>query len=283
MFHAAAILLSAAVQESWVNPPKDPVPGVLHRTFMSASMKREVGYQIYLPPGYEGSDLRFPVIYFLHGMTDCETTHPHLFPILDAAVRSGEVKPAILVYTMCGRTSWYADAPDGSVMGESVFIKDLIPHVDATYRTVAAKGGRALQGWSMGGHGAIKFAFKYPELFSSAVAYGGGFRRGEQLKDRGGKLLQTMFGGDSARFDAESPAGLLAAKGPALKGQLALRLVVGEKDFLLEDNRRFKGLLEAQGVAFEYEEIPATGHEPKKVFEAQGLQAHRFSAAGFAK
>jgi endo-1,4-beta-xylanase len=250
MLHAAApILCPAGVRESWVNPPGEPVPGVLHRTFMSASMEREVGYQIQLPPGYEGSERRIPVTPFLHGMTDCEATHPHPFPILDAAIRPGEVKPAILVHTTCGRTSWSADAPDGSVVGDSVFIKDLIPHVDATDRTIAAKGG----------HGAIKFAFKYPEFLSSAVAYGGGFRRGERRKDRGSRLLQTMFGGDSARFDAESPAGLLAAKGSALKGQVALRLVVGEKGFLPEDNRRFKGPL-----------------------EVQGLKALRFSAAGFA-
>lgn len=277
----APLLLLALVQESWVNPPKEPVPGALHRTFTSASMKRDVGYQIYLPPGYEGSDQRYPVVYFLHGMTDNEATHPYLFPILDKALKAGEIKPMILVYTMCGRTSWYADAPDGSVMGETVFVKELIPHVEATYRTQAVKGGRALQGWSMGGHGALKFAFKYPDLFSSVVSYSGGFRRGAQLKERGGKQLDLMFGGDAARFDADSPAGLLEARGEDLRAKVALRLVVGEKDFLLEDNRRLKGQLEKLGIPFEYEEIPGVGHEPKKVFEAQGLRAHAFNDQHF--
>jgi enterochelin esterase-like enzyme len=272
------MLLLAAVclapQESWVNPLKNPVAGVESRTFASASMKREVGYTIYLPPAYRTGDQRYPVVYYLHGMSDCESTHPQLFGILDQAISKGEVKPMILVYTMCGRTSWYADAPDGSVMGETVFLKELIPHVDSTYRTAASAEGRALIGWSMGGHGALKFGLSRPDLFRSVVSLGGGFLKGEDLAKRNGDLLKTMFG-DAGRFDEQSPWTLV------MKGEVkvALRLAVGTKDFLLEPNRKMKALLEEQKVPFEYEEIDAVGHEPPKVFAAQGLQAFKFHAA----
>lgn len=275
------IMLLAAVclapQESWVNPLKTPIPGVESRNFASASMKRDVGYTIYLPPGYKTGDQRYPVVYYLHGMTDCESTHPQLFGILDQAISKGEVKPMILVYAMCGRTSWYADAPDGTVMGETVFLKELIPHLDATVRTAASAEGRALIGWSMGGHGALKFGLSRPDLFCSVVSFSGGFLKGEELAKRNGDLVKTMFG-DIGKFDEQSPW-TLARKVEKAGVKVALRLVVGTKDFLLEPNRKMKALLEELKVPAEYEEIEGVGHEPSKVFAAQGLQAFKFHAA----
>ena len=138
----ALCLSFAARDESWVNPPDRKWTGVEHRTFRSASMKRDVGYCIYLPPTYAEGDARHPVVYYLHGMTDCESTHLELMAILDDAIKAGKIEPMILVYTMAGRTGWFTDAPDGSVMGETVIIKELIPHVDATFRTVASRKGR---------------------------------------------------------------------------------------------------------------------------------------------
>ena len=132
-------------------------------------MQRAVGFNIYLPPGYVESERRFPVVYYLNGRGNDESSHPQLFAILDQAIRAGEIPPMILVYAMCGRTSFYVDSPDGAIMGETVFIRELIAHVDRTVRTVASRNGRAVMGFSMGGQGAIKFALKYPGRFGSAV------------------------------------------------------------------------------------------------------------------
>ena len=145
----ALFLLPALPDESWVNPPDRDWSGVTHGTFESASMNRKVGYSIYLPPGYSEGEQRYPVTYYLHGMTDCESTHLELTEVLHKGIKAGKIEPMILVYTMGGRTSWFCDSADGKVMGESVIIKDLIPHVDATYRTIASRKGRAVQGWSL--------------------------------------------------------------------------------------------------------------------------------------
>ncbi len=261
-------------RESWVNPPKEALPGVEHRTFQSAAMKCAVGFNLYLPPGYAGSDKRFPVVYYLHGMTDCESTHPQLFTILDHAIRAGEVPPMILVYSMCGRNSFYTDSPDGEVMGETVFIKELIPHIDRTAQTVAAREGRAVLGWSMGGHGALKFAFKYPVQFGAAVSFGGGFITGEYAKTRHPEVFKKMFGDDVKCFDDQSPLTLARTR----RGDVPLRLVVGTGDVLLEHNRRMKTVLEALKIDFEYQEIEAMPHNPSLIFEAQGLRAFQFLA-----
>lgn len=263
--------------EAWVNPPKEAIPGVEHRTFRSASMQRDVGFNLYLPPGYAGADQRFPVVYYLHGMTDCESTHPQLFAILDQAIRAGEVPPMILVYAMCGRTSFYADSPDGQVMGETVFIKELIPHVDNTVRTIASREGRAVLGFSMGGAGAVKFVCRYPDLFSSAVAFSGGYAPGEVERSRFPKVIQQMFGDDVKRFDEQSALTLVRTVGTTVP----LRVVVGTKDVLYEQNQELKTALEAAEIGFEYEEIEGVAHNPPLVFAAQGLKAFQFHARHF--
>jgi enterochelin esterase-like enzyme len=268
-------------QESWVNPPKEMPKGAEHRTFESASMKREVGFTIYLPPGYAEGEKRYPVAYYLHGMTDCESTHLELMGVLDEAIRKGEIEPMILVYGMAGRTSWFSDAPDGSVMGETVIVKELVPHVDKSYRTVPSREGRALQGWSMGGHGALKLGLKYPEMFSSVVAYGGGFRTGEELAKRPGPWFRQMFGGDAAKFQADSPWEIARANADKVRGKLPIAMWVGSKDGLLEPNRRMKALLEELKLAPDYAEIEGVGHEPKKVFAQAGLKALQFTRRNF--
>src|SRR5262249_26066726 len=70
------------------------------------------------------------------------------------------------------QNSKYMDAAPGSPMSgiemfESQFINELIPFIDANYRTQASRDGRAIMGFSGGGQGALRLAFKYPALFSS--------------------------------------------------------------------------------------------------------------------
>src|SRR5207249_2788695 len=186
-----ALALAAGVfAENWNNPPKSTPPGVEHKTFMSESMKTEVGYNIYLPPEYAANpNKRYPVLYFLHGRGGTESSHLGAFGQLDGAIKEGKVPPMIYVHAMAGRNSGYVDAPDGSVMGETVVIKELIPHVDATYRTIAKKEGRAVEGFSKGGQGALLFAFKFPEMFCSVIGYGAGLASGAELK----KELPAVF------------------------------------------------------------------------------------------
>ena len=58
----------------WFNEPKNPQPGVTHHGYHSASMSKEVGYNIWVPPGYETSSRRYPVVYWLHGRNNTESS-----------------------------------------------------------------------------------------------------------------------------------------------------------------------------------------------------------------
>ncbi|MBO9619978.1 MAG: esterase family protein [Niabella sp.] len=130
---------------------------------------------IYLPPGYKQSAARYPVIYFLHGMvwTDSSTMLDiHFDQLLDAAIGSKEIPPVLLVLPDANtiyKGSWYANS---ALTGNwtDFIAKDVVSYVDRHYRTIPNRNSRGLSGISMGGHGALKVAMLYPQVFGAVYA-----------------------------------------------------------------------------------------------------------------
>jgi endo-1,4-beta-xylanase len=271
----------------WVNPPKVPDPLRRHATYRSAAMGHDVGYQIYLPPGYAdaGNTERYPVIYWLHGLGGSESGDGFPSTVVDAAIRQKKVPPMIVVYGNAGASCWYADSPDGKRLAHTTVIKELIPHVDATYRTIAAREGRAIQGMSMGGYGAMKFALTYPEMFSSVVAFAGSFRNAEELggDPQRAYIFQNAFGGDAARFMADHPQTLVERNADAVRGKLPIKFFIGsaDKPVLLEGNRRLHARMEALKIPHEYHEIDGIEHNLPKLAAAVRTEALEFAARHF--
>lgn len=138
----------------WSNPPMKINPLAAHHTYHSAAMNVDVGYTIYLPPNYAAASVRYPVVYWLPGggcteEPDTPSIAPGLLGGIDAAIRQGRLPPLIFVVVNGGRYTRYYDSLDGSIMMETTVIQELIPHIDATYRTLAARDGRAIQGGSL--------------------------------------------------------------------------------------------------------------------------------------
>src|SRR5579862_7460917 len=103
---ATLLFLLLAAGESWNNPPKSLPANVEHKSFASASMKVEVGYNIYLPGEYKDNpNKRYPVIYYLHGRGGTESSNLGAIALLDGAIRDGKVPPVIYVHAMGGRNS----------------------------------------------------------------------------------------------------------------------------------------------------------------------------------
>lgn len=174
----------------WVNPfPKGKYPGLSHGTLRSTANNVDVGYCIYLPPGYdapENKDRRYPVVYWLHGgRPGGETKVISLTPHFDDAMKKGIVPPMMYVFPNGGIVSHY-DYPKLKSLGETAFIKELIPHIDKNYRTIAAREGRALEGFSQGGRGTARYMFNYPELFCSAAPMGGGHQHEKRISENTG-------------------------------------------------------------------------------------------------
>ena len=140
------------------------------RSFNSKAMNAEYRYTVYLPDGYESNRLRYPVLFLLHGNAGDENewlVKGQLQPTADALIKSGRMQSTIIVMPG-GASTWWVDGNKDKA--ETALIKELIPHIDGTLRTITTREGRMIAGLSAGGFGTVNAVFKYPEMFISAAA-----------------------------------------------------------------------------------------------------------------
>jgi S-formylglutathione hydrolase FrmB len=239
----------------------------------SRILKHPVHYCIYLPGSYDdGASGRpaknYPVLYFLHGLGDNEQTlfNSGGWTLLDDLRQQHKIGEFLIVAPEGGRT-FYINSADGSVRYSDFFLQEFIPLIEAKYRINKGRSNRAISGISMGGYGALRFAFSHPELFSAVSAQSGALitespqeldtaaRSGAPL----GKLLATVFGApiDVAHWKENSPF-VLANKNHAALRRLAIYFNCGQ-----DDNYGFeKGAaalhdqLQKEGVKHEYHPYP---------------------------
>jgi Putative esterase len=131
---------------------------------------------IYLPPGYLSSTRRFPVIYFLPNPFEdnyrFDFDHRDAQGLFDRAIAEGVIKKFILVAvdmnTPLG-TSWYVNS---SATGnwEDFMIQELVPYIDANFKTLPNRDSRGIAGIFIGGYGAIRFGIRHPDVFGSVYA-----------------------------------------------------------------------------------------------------------------
>lgn len=151
---------------------------VVTETIFSESLQNSMGenpsraVSIYLPPGYESSTQRYPVIYFLHGFMGDNTMLNYMSGLMDYAIEKKKIRPFILVVPDEKTTydgSFYSNS---GLFGnwEDFTAIDLVDFVDENFRTIADKDSRGITGHSMGGYGALKIAMHYPDRFSSVYA-----------------------------------------------------------------------------------------------------------------
>jgi S-formylglutathione hydrolase FrmB len=142
----------------------------------SKILKQIVHYCVYLPAGYDAGATqyppkRYPVLYFLHGLGDNERTlfNSGGWTLLDD-LRNQHKMGEFLIVAPEGKRSFYINSADGSVRYSDFFLQEFIPHIESAYRIRPGRAGRAISGISMGGYGALHFAFAHPELFSAVSA-----------------------------------------------------------------------------------------------------------------
>jgi enterochelin esterase-like enzyme len=269
----------ALPKAEWVDPVRTAPNGTKYQTFASKVLEADVSYLVYLPPGYEKDTKRCPVIYWLHGLGGNQRGGATTFvPHVDSAIRKGALPPAIVVVVNGMVNSFYCDWANGKRPIESVIVKDLVPHVDKTYRTLAKREGRIIQGYSMGGYGAAHLAFKYPEVFGSIVVDAGALIGEAAMK--GPKLAETFkeIYGDKDRFLAEHPFHLVEKNAAKIRGKTNIRIGVGKDDNLLPKNQDLHELLQRLKIEHEYEVVPGVAHsgvEYYKKLDVKGLEFHR--------
>jgi len=244
-------------------------PHVEHVSFRSRYMGNRLwGFNIFLPPSYLSSArYRYPTIYFCHGYGDDENTWVRRgLPLrLQDAMISGRSPDMIMVFMNGGKASGFNENGP-SEMVESYVIKELVPYIDSHFRTIADRRGRSVEGFSMGGYGALKLAYNYPGVFSDVVSYS----------------AATWFGDIPGNFLED----IARNNGSTLRKELKIRLVVGQEgDQTLGAVRRHHNLLDTLGIPSDYEEVPNVGHSLIDLYDADngnvGIRGLDFHANNF--
>ena len=224
------------------------------KTFDSKSLGATVTYVAYLPADYETSKKAYPVVYALHGMFENSAflERRGVLAQYDDLRKSG-VAPEAIVVTVDGGNNLFLNSPRGRY--QDMVAKDLVAHIDATYRTIPTRAGRALLGISMGGYGALNIAFAHPSVFGAVATHSAmllsqiptaeGGARGGQMR-----AFTGVFGDpiDAAAWKANDPLEL--AKTVDVKDLPALYLDCGSEDRygLSAGNKTLHETLEARKV-----------------------------------
>ena len=270
---------------NWVNPPSKAYAGlpIQHKTFRSQSMGTDVGYCIYLPPGYDQSELmetRYPVVYYLHGgRPGSELKSVGLSAFIEKAIRSDRIPPMIYVFINGGPMSHYDYPQIKNGQGESVFIEELIPHIDSTYRTIASRKGRGIEGFSQGGRGTTRIMFRHPELFCSAAPGGGGFATEKKISENDGHESDRVVFAEG--YNAYDTARIYAGSEKQNRYPLRILIHVGTKGFNYENNLAYMKFLKQLGIEFNKLVVEDVPHSARLIYERQGDALMKFHAWNF--
>jgi S-formylglutathione hydrolase FrmB len=197
-----ALLSTLVVAPSLAAAQSAQVDGVTTVEFFSPAVERTMKYNIVLPPGYETSDERYPVLYLLHGLSQNYTSWSRLGAPFYAQEIGG-----LIVVMPDGGNSWYvnwAESGEGQKNDwEDHIVRDVIGHVDENFRTIAQREGRAIAGLSMGGYGALTLGLRHSEMFISIGSTSGALEHARQATER---LRAGMVGSRPERSTEVNPA-----------------------------------------------------------------------------
>lgn len=213
---------------------------------------------VYLPPDYHANaSARFPVLYLLPGAGEdesCWSAQGRVSQILDNLIAEKHAKPMLVVMEGgIARRPGESDMPRPPadwdrrfITLDDLFVNDLIPFVDGTYRTFADGEHRAIAGLSLGGAQAFAIGLTHPDRF----AHVGGF--------------SGVGGGPGRSFDPQTAYGGVMAEADTFNRKMRLLFVsVGgdEPDWMLNSINRYHEALRAMGINHVFYASPDTGHE----------------------
>lgn len=260
----------------WVTEPVVS-PLVSFRTFDSAILGTKVSYHVYLPKTYSSSPDRFPVLYWLHGTEGGVAGVLPVASFFDGAINAGKLPPMIIVFVNGLPRRLWADSKDGASPVESVFVKELIPQVDHVFRTIAHREGRILEGFSMGGYGAARIGFKFPELFGGISILAGGpldlefaGPRAIRAPELRSQLLNDVCSNDMNYFQAISPLMTAHTAVNTLRiNKTVIRHLVGTLDDTRDLNFQFHTHMNSLRIPHQYLDVPNVAHDALALLQAR--------------
>ena len=159
--------------------------GYVDRMHMSKVLGEARHYRLFLPPEYDSTTRRYPVIYYFHGHSDRYTLERYdegkdTVPKIAEFVRT---HPVIVVavdgYVARDYEGFYGGSPwdvreNGGQYDFGLYFQELVRHIDGEYRTLATRRSRATSGLSMGGFMSLYLSARFPDLIGSASSFNSG-------------------------------------------------------------------------------------------------------------
>ena len=250
----------------------------------SKILARPVPYCVMLPPSYDADKAkRYPVLYYLHGLGDNEQSLINAggwnqYEDQLAQKKVGE----FLIITPYGFRSFYINSRDGKLQYEDFFLHEFLPAMEKKYRLKPGRASRGIMGVSMGGFGALHYAFKYPQVFGSVSTHMAALQ--DNLpKNVGntpeGKMMGSIFGAPISEpyYQANNPL-QLARKAPiASLKNTSIYFDCGDHDGygFNVGNTQLDDVLHQRAIGHEFHIYPG-GHDMQFVLEHFGasLQWH---------
>jgi enterochelin esterase-like enzyme len=205
--------------------------------YWSASLNAKRRAHVYTPPGYMRGNTRYPVLYLVHGAGDSDdswTSVGRAHYVLDNLIAAGKAKPMIVVMPF-GHTP---DRPGVTMLTNTDFsddfLKDLIPYVEASFRTLNKPASRAMAGLSMGGAHTLNNGLTHPELFGYVGIFSMGLRDAQQV----------------AEYEVKHDAALNAAA----RSMKLVYYAMGKTDFLYQTVAPTRAMLDKHGIQHIYNE-----------------------------
>jgi len=232
--------------------------------FKSTLIGKVLPYNALLPPGYFKSQKRYPVLYLLHGLFghhDDWTTRTNLAEYAASY--------DLIIVTPEGNDSWYVDSASVPTdQYESYFLQELIPDVDARYRTIKDRRARGVAGLSMGGYGALKYGLKYSDYFAFAGSLSGALDPANRSEEHPGfaweilrPSLTAAFGPVNSRTRQVNDLHQIARNFTAadIASLPYLYFDCGLEDGFLATNRDLAEIFLAKKIVHQYRQLPG-GH-----------------------
>jgi S-formylglutathione hydrolase FrmB len=267
----------------------------------SRILRQPVRYCAFLPSSYDATAAgknpqakdvrRYPVLYDLHGLGDDEqsllnTGAWSLIQDLREQHKIGE----FLIVTPDAERTFYINSRDGRVRYSDFFLQEFMPSIEHKYRVRAGRNSRGITGISMGGYGALRFAFAYPQLFSSVSAHSAALvTQAPRAANRGtgegspvAGMLGTLFGNpiDVTFWNEYSPF-VLAKRNAATIARLKIYFDCGSEDSFGFDQsaRALHEKLDALKVKHEFHIYP--GGHGVEYFLAHAAASMEFHSCAF--
>ncbi|MGH9702720.1 MAG: alpha/beta hydrolase, partial [Candidatus Acidiferrales bacterium] len=236
----------------------------------SRILAHSVRYCALLPPSYDtGKSSHYPVLYYLHGLGENEQMFVSSdgWQLIEDLRDQGKIGEFLIVTPDADRT-FYINSREGRTRYEDFFIREFLPYIERRYRIQPGRAHRGIAGISMGGYGALRFAFRYPQLFSSVSVHSPALLEkfpaiavSNPRHSQVVRMMGTAFGSppDPAYWDRNTPFALARTSRPS---GLKIYLDCGTEDEygFNAGAQQFHDLLSARGIPHEFHLYPG-GHD----------------------